>query len=109
MSERYTLTQPKTKNDQATYFYILERMYRGEQISNYITFNMTTQALRENGLCKAENREGYVITDKGRVYVDYVRSTNKPSKKILRAILNSGKEVNVKNAKNLFEAIAEVR
>jgi len=87
---RYTLTRPKTKaGHKADYFKILEVMRYGTQISEYTRYNMTMQALREAGLCEAKNREGYVITQKGKAYVAYVNSTTKPIKEVINIILSS--------------------
>jgi hypothetical protein len=90
--ERFTLTTPKIKGVTVGYFRILEAMYNGKQISKYRNINMSIQALREKGLCEAKNRKGYVITPKGRAYVDYVNSTSKPLKLVLRGILSARNE-----------------
>jgi len=87
-NERYTLTRPKTAaGEKAGFFQLLERMIDGTQISEYQSFNMTAQALRERNLIVAKDRKGYVITENGRAYVCYVNSTNKPSKKFLKLLM----------------------
>ena len=87
-NERYTLTRPKTAaGEKAGFFKLLERMVDGLQISEYQSFNMTAQALREKNLIVAENRQGYVITESGKAYVAYVNSTVVPNKAVLKVLM----------------------
>jgi hypothetical protein len=85
--ERFTLTQPKNKVRETDYLQFLNRMYSGEKLPSNIWEQMTMQALREKGLC--ERDRGFVITEKGRKYVEYVNSVEKTDRKILREILAS--------------------
>ena len=86
-SPRYSLNTPKNSKQSSGYFILLEKMFNGQQIPYSINYNYSIQALREAGLCKSENRKGYVITPKGMAYVSYVNSSNKPLKRVLDAII----------------------
>ena len=96
MSERYTLTQPKTRSGEETeYFWFLNAMndgmtYTGKYVRFEIMRHMTFQALRDKGLIEYKNKE-YNITPNGKMYVGVVNSSNQYSKEVLKTILNQPK------------------
>lgn len=91
--ERYTFTRPKTKSGNADFYNILIIMANGHNYNAKKlrkTHNMTMGSLIYKGLCKCENKE-FKITESGRLYVDYVASSNKPLKAVMRSIINHPK------------------
>ncbi len=91
-SLRYPMTQPKTINGETAYFKFLEdifygEIYTGTRVRDSLGQYMTFQALRENKLVTYDKY--YRITEKGRLYISYVNSTNKPNKQVIKTILDS--------------------
>ena len=96
MAERFTLTQPKTRDGiEAEYFEFLDSMnlgatFSGKYVRGQLGKYMTFQALRDKGLITYSNKE-YKITENGKMYVGVVNSSNMYSKAVLRTILNQPK------------------
>jgi ribosomal protein S19E (S16A) len=90
MIPRYTFTQPITKNRFADYVIYLQKVnlephsikYNSHIVSLY---NMTFQELREAGLITYN--KGFAITEKGKRYLEYVTSFERPKKDVLKSIL----------------------
>jgi hypothetical protein len=95
--EKFTFTQPKTKQCTADYFFIMRRLQGGYQPlwKSVRRLHMTYQCLAEAGLIKyhkEDSNRGFKLTDMGQTYVSYVNSTNTPNKSVIREILKVAKE-----------------
>ena len=92
MTSRYTFTRPKTSTGPADFYEFLKTVNNDPSISmnetKRVGVYMTFQALRDYELISYDTQDKvYTITLKGKMYIKYVDSSNKPLKKVLKAIL----------------------
>jgi|FLOH01.1.fsa_nt_gi predicted transcriptional regulator len=91
---RFTFTRPITKSGRSDFFNLLVKVnsnfrYTWKDIHRY---HMTFQCMAEAGLIHYKitpTRNYFEITEKGSKYVQYVKSSNKPNRNVLKCILES--------------------